>query len=238
MELSKRKIMAIKAAIFLLAFCVMTCYAMRANAKFIVSNSNYNSARVAHFGVTIDTGALGESGGFSRVYATDDESVAGTITNSVVSTDYVLAPGTKGDMFSVTIKGIPEVAVAVKYEAAFEVSNWTAFEGTNNACFYCPVIIYVGQDTIKGIEYDNQTAFENAVKTAIEKYSASYEAGQNLEGIQKPVVSWEWEFESGEGDEAKAKNDEKDTSIGNRQSEGRKQAFITLQIKTTVTQID
>lgn len=232
--MTKKKNVLMRSAGLLLALVLVTsCFVGSTFAKYTVGGTGSDSARVAKFGVNVTaTGTM-----FAKEYATDDGS-AGTITNSVISTDKVVAPGTKGDMASMTLTGTPEVAVRVSYAVnKFELKGWTT-DGTTE---YCPLVFTVNGTEYKiggkytpagGVETDITTVaqLEGAVKNAINAYSKDYEANTDLSGVgtDSLKVSWAWAFE---GDDAK------DTALGNRAAED-KAATVELEITTTVTQID
>lgn len=203
-----------------------TCFMSGTLAKYVTSGQGSDSARVAKFGVTIT--ANGET--FAQTYATHNEDVVGTIANSVVTSDNtdLVAPGTNGNMTSMTLTGTPEVAVEVAYEATFDLSeNWV----DQNGNYYCPLEITVGEKTIKGLDYKNITDFEAKVKEAIDGYKANYPANTNLSGVAVPAVSWAWPFSTS------ADNDVRDTFLGD-QAAASNAATVQLTVKTTVTQID
>lgn len=232
--MTKKKNVLMRSAGLLLALVLVTsCFVGSTFAKYTVGGTGSDSARVAKFGVNVTaTGTM-----FAKEYATDDGS-AGTITNSVISTDKVVAPGTKGDMASMTLTGTPEVAVRVSYAVnKFELKGWTT-DGTTE---YCPLVFTVNGTEYKiggkytpagGVETDITTVaqLEGAVKNAINAYSKDYEANTDLSGVgtDSLKVSWEWAFEG---------DDVKDTALGNRAAED-KAATVALEITTTVTQID
>ena len=219
------------AGLLLALVLVTSCFVGGTFAKYVTSGTGSDSARVAKFGVTVT--ANGST--FAETYKTDDTS-ATAIANSVVSSETgknVVAPGTRGNMVSMALSGTPEVAVEVEYEATVEVKDWTV----NNE-FYCPIEIKVGEDTIKGLDYDSVDAFQNAVKEKIDGYTAKYAPGTDLSQtatVKTPTVSWSWAFE-GTGEGAK-QTDVKDTALGDQAANGTA-ATIKLEVKTTVTQID
>lgn len=218
-----------RAALLLLVLTLITsCFVGGTFAKYTTSASGADTARVAKFGVQITA----NGGTFAKEYATDDNTVAGTIANSVVSTsENVVAPGTRGDMVKMTLSGTPEVAVRVGYTANVIVSNWTV-----DGAFYCPITIKVkGGDenfVFHGLDYADAEQFARAVANEIGTFSANYVAGTDLSaaGVTTPEVSWEWVYE---GDGVHQTN-EKDTALGNAAAP----ATIKLEIETTVTQID
>ena len=114
--MASRKNHTLKLAGILLALVLVTsCFVGGTFAKYVTEGTGSDSARVAKFGVKVT--ANGST--FANAYATDDNTVTG-IANSVVSseeTKNVVAPGTSGNMVSMTLAGTPEVAVNVKYAA-------------------------------------------------------------------------------------------------------------------------
>ena len=215
--MKKTKLM--RAALLLLVLTLVTsCFVGGTFAKYTTSAEGSDTARVAKWGVEIT--ANGAT--FANKYATDTGNVVGTIANSVVSADKVIAPGTKGNMVGMTITGTPEVAVSVNYAANFKVEGWTVDDK-----FYCPLQIKVGSTMIDGVKFNNAVAFENAVNTEISTYNKNYAAGTDLStaSVTTPSVSWEWPF---------SEDDIKDTALGNLE----KAPTVSLTVTTTVTQID
>lgn len=205
-----------------------TCFMSGTLAKYVTSGQGSDSARVAKFGVAVT--ANGET--FAKEYAKTDTSFT-LAANTVVSADDVIAPGTAGDMASMTLTGTPEVAVRVSYDVTeFELTNWT----TNGTDQYCPIIINVNGTKYNCLDATDIDNFEKTVKNAINAYSKDYLAGTDLSAEEVKgeslAISWEWPFESENNI-----NDEKDTALGDRAAAGNA-ATIKLTVKTTVTQID
>lgn len=224
--MKKTKLM--RAALLLLVLTLITsCFVGGTFAKYVTKGDSTDIARVAKWGVTVD--AKGAT--FAEEYATDDQSVAGAIAKSVVSTDKgknVVAPGTAGTMAKITLTGTPEVAVNVSYKGAFTTADWT-IKVNDTDTYYCPLEITVGKTTIKGTAYtNNQTGFEKAVNDAIAGCSKNYVANTNLanQGADSLDISWKWAFEGND--------DVKDTALGNLTTA----PTVTLAITTTVTQVD
>ena len=226
--MKKTKLM--RAALLLLVLTLVTsCFVGGTFAKYTTSGIGQDTARVAKWGVVIT--ANGAT--FANTYATDTENVAGTIANSVVSANKVVAPGTKGNMVGMTITGTPEVAVSVNYAANFKVEGWTV-----DGKFYCPLHIKVGSEWFDGTGYDSADAFARDVSNAISKLSGNYAAGTDLSGAGVPSVIWEWPYENtGASTDTGFKNpqtNENDTKLGNLE----KAPTVSLTVTTTVTQID
>ena len=224
MMTKKKNVLMRSAGLLLVLVLVTSCFVGSTFAKYTVGGTGSDTARVAKFGVNVTANGTM----FAREYATDDRS-AGTITKSVISTDKVVAPGTKGNMASMTLTGTPEVAVRVSYAVnKFELKGWTT-DGTTE---YCPLVFTVGTASYKigdaGIT--SVSDLQDKVKAAITAYSKDYEANTDLSGVgtDSLKVSWAWAFE---GDDAK------DTALGSRAAED-KAATVELEITTTGTQID
>ncbi len=224
-----KKNWTMRVGVALVALTLITsCFVGGTFAKYTTAGTGTDSARVAKFGVTVT--ANGET--FADAYK--DEKVARTETTATVVADTegtkVVAPGTKGNMASMTLTGKPEVDVEVKYEATVEISsNWL----DGNGKFYFPLVIKVNDTDVDLSTANDAASVKSAIETAINKYSKTYEANTDLSAVSADSlkVSWEWPFTTG------ADNDVKDTDLGNQATLGNA-ATISLSVKTTVTQID
>lgn len=232
--MTSRKNHTLKLAGILLALVLVTsCFVGGTFAKYVTNGTGTDSARVAKFGVAVTANGTM----FAKEYDTDTENVKATIAKSVFSTDKVIAPGTKGDMVSMTLAGTPEVAVNVKYAATVTLENWV-YKANESATeeFYCPIKIKVGNQNYYGYDYNSAELFKNAVETAINGYSENYAPDTDLNNTAKaPVVSWEWAFEDSAA--GAKQTDVKDTYLGDQAANGNA-ATISLEVVTTVTQID
>ena len=232
--MTKKKNVLMRSAGVLLALVLVTsCFVGSTFAKYTVSESGYDIARVAKFGVHIEANGTM----FAKEY---DE---GTTVKSVISTDKVVAPGTSGEMVRMAISGTPEVAVNVQYAATLTLNeNWKDKDGK----FYCPLRITIatkdGNEHYYGLDYTSATLFAQAVQDAISGFNAQYAAGTDLSTITAddsklaPTVSWTWAYE-GSGTHTVTQTDEKDTYLGDQAAAGYP-AEIQLTVATTVTQID
>ena len=241
--MASRKNHTLKLAGILLALVLVTsCFVGGTFAKYVTTGTGSDSARVAKFGVTVTANGTM----FAKEYDTDTENVKGTIVKSVISdkTDdkNLVAPGTSGNMVSMTLAGKPEVAVNVRYRAIVTLSdNWLYKENEESAGkFYCPITIKVGTkdgtESFCGLDYDSAESFKNAVETAINGYSDNYAPGTDLTKAKAPAVSWAWTFENAGGHE-NGQNHVKDTYLGDQAAKDNA-ATIALEVETTVTQID
>ena len=238
--MTSKKNWTLRAAVLMLALVLITsCFVGGTFAKYVTSGSGTDSARVAKFGVTVT--ASGDL--FAKEYATDDQTVVGTIAKSVISTDKVVAPGTEsnGDFVAATVTGTPEVAVRVSYKldtATLQLENWKDGDGK----FYCPLVFKVktpdGNTVISGMEFQTAEAMKAALVNAVAAYTKDYAPGTDLSGkaAETLAISWEWPFETGT-DADKPANNVKDTFLGDEAAAGRA-ATVSLTLATTVTQID
>lgn len=211
------------ASLMLVLVLMTSCVISGTFAKYVTSGNGSDSARVAKFGVTVS----GTADTFKDTYAKDDNSFT-LATNTVVSTEDVVAPGTSGSMAAFTITGTPEVAVRVAFTGTLELGDkWV----DSNSDYYCPIEIKVGDTTFKGTDYNSADEFEAAVNAKIATYSNDYEAGKDLSiiGGDAPVITWKWAFEGND--------DVKDTYLGDQAVAGN-DATISLSVTATVTQID
>lgn len=236
----KKNVLMRSAGLLLVLVLVTSCFVGSTFAKYTVGGKGDDTARVAKFGVAIT--ANGAT--FAKEYATDDQTVVGTIANSVVSSDdrKLVAPGTKGNMVSMKLQGTPEVAVQVTYLATVTLNdNWVNADGK----FYCPLQIKVTSDkgtngvTICGLDFDSKDAFQTAVANEISYASAKYDAKTDLSTAVTPAVSWAWAYNGGAlvAGQKIAQTDKDDTYLGDQAAKG-SAAEIQLTVQTTVTQID
>ncbi|MDO4477214.1 MAG: hypothetical protein Q4B93_04605 [Clostridia bacterium] len=220
----KKNIMMRVASALFVSVLLSTCAISNTFAKYVSTGSSENSARVAKWGVTV----TGTPGMFATKYATDDTSFT-LATDTVLSTEDVVAPGTGGTMTNFTITGTPEVAVRVNFEGKLELGDkWK----DNNGSYYCPIEITVDDTTFKGTSYASVEEFENAVNGEIAAFSKDYAANTDLStiGADAPSISWKWAFEG---------NDNvKDTYLGDQATTEGNAATISLNVTATVTQID
>ncbi len=216
-----KKNWTMRVGVALVALTLITsCFVGGTFAKYTTAGTGTDSARVARFGVTVT--ANGNM--FTDEYANADNSV--TVVGRGGAK--VVAPGTSGDMASMTLHGEPEVDVKVTYEAMVELSNnWVDEDGD----FYFPLDIIVNKQEVDLSGAKNKDAVTSAVATAIKNYSKTYKAGTNLStvGADSLAISWKWDFEGN--------NDVNDTYLGDQANKGNA-GRITIGVKTTVTQVD
>ena len=244
-----KKTLTKRTGIILLALVMLTsCFVGGTFAKYVTSqtlggNSAYDgtdgdgsAARVAKWGVTIgsELGTDGAAAGselalFAKQYATHDDTTYNG-AYSVVSTDYVVAPGTgnvttddegnkTGGAIKFQMAGTPEVAAKIEAQATVAMVNkdkWTVTVGETTK-FYCPLIFYIGNKVVDGKDYNSLEKLNEALAET-GKWSTVVAPGTDLATLVDGVtaddngeidltIGWEWPFETG--------NDEWDTALGN-----------------------
>lgn len=231
-----------------------SCFVGGTFAKYVTENQGADTARVAKWGVEVSVKGVEDL--FKSSYDKDYTSAIlnGDTVVSNTSMD-VFAPGTKGTLGETSITGTPEVTVKVDTEATVTVENWNINVGSGDE-FYCPLIFTVtdgagNPTTVSGINCDSAEALKSALENEIEKaYSKEFAAGTTLDNeFDQFTISWEWPY-VGDGEDntygssnwasQSGQTDEKDTALGNKAAEGSESDApkITVDLKTTVTQID
>lgn len=218
-----KKNWTMRVGVALVALTLITsCFVGGTFAKYTTAGTGTDSARVAKFGVTVTaTGNM-----FADKYDNPDDSA--TVVGQ--GGEKVVAPGTRGNMVSMTLRGEPEVDVKVTYEATVDLNDhWEDAAGN----FYFPLDISVNKQEVDLSGATSKKDVISAVASAINNYSKTYEAGKDLStvGADSLAISWEWDFEGNGND------DVKDTYLGDQASKG-KAGEITIGVKTTVTQVD
>ncbi|MCQ2516245.1 MAG: hypothetical protein MJ094_05220 [Saccharofermentans sp.] len=230
----KKNIMMRTASGLLIAVMLTSSIISGTLAKYTTSGSSTDSARVAHFGVTVS--GAGDTA-FATEYNTDNGtpySYTGTLSVKSSTTDKVIAPGTTGNLAAISVSGTPEVAVAVTYVADFEIgvdADWTVGTG-DEAQFYCPIVITVGDHVYYGRDYTSAQQFEEVVESAIESDLSRTYAPLTTISAATQAITWAWPYEANTTYDRQV--DEFDTALGNATTP----ATISLAVTATVTQID
>ena len=240
MKMKSKNNWTMRAAVLMFALVLITSSFVGGTfAKYVASGVASDEARVAKFGVKVNT--TGDDL-FKKEYSAADGTTTVTSGISVSSTEDVVAPGTSGSLTGLAVSGTPEVAVKVSYTADLELTNWQ--DSGNN--YYCPLVITINGTSYKGVDYVSADAFETAVENAIQAHTQIYAPNQNLAdtAIEDDYinVTWEWPFETtytpAGGTAVTAElNDIKDTYLGD-QAATATAAKVTLKLTATVTQID
>lgn len=241
----KKNTMMRLASVLLICVLLTTSTISGTFAKYITTDSADATARVAKWGIEIDSAA---DALFAKTYARDD---LGTVIENTVEADVeVVAPGTKSADNAITfgVTGTPEVAVrmTVKIEdGCTDVylpakTNYddrtTADSGdTFTTDDYYPVVYTLKVPTTGG---GTETVIGNlnAIKTFLNSYFVDFEPGTNLEEkfTEACSLSWAWTFETG--------NDEADTLLGDiaagKATVDGASTRIDFTMTVTATQID
>ena len=212
------------AAVLLVLVLLSTCVVSGTLAKYVTSGEAEDTATVAKWGVNV---TVTGNDAFGEKY-NDVIDASGTKVVSNREDTNVLAPGTNGDLGSVTITGQPEVMVDVVVSLDITLSGWEV-----NSAFYCPLVFSDGTTTINGIDYSSASALETAIEALVNKTGDDVAANTDLKDTYDAVLTWAWAFETGATPEAKAENNEKDTALGTAAS-----ATIKAEWTASVTQVD
>lgn len=246
--MTSKKHWTLRAAGLLFALVLITsCFVGGTFAKYVTTGDGHESARVAKFGVTM---SVANDTAFKKTYATDNDSVSTTITNSVDSSgsENLVAPGTEGSNFVVlSISGKPEVAVNVKIAAeghdvflkAGKYPDLTTAAGSDTFTLendYHPITYTLTKTGEKDPVVEGNL---NDIVDYLNKLSGNYKAKTDLTSvIGEYKLSWEWKFAGG--------NDLADTLLGAVTAGGISTATtpstcgtgVLLTLTATVTQID
>ena len=135
-------------SVMLVLALLTTCAISATFAKYVTSATGNDSARVAYWGWTSDGNLAGDSttlGLFAKTYAADDASA--TSDNTVVSSDNVVAPGTKSSV-DVTFKytgllplpmpmvllaqTLPRQVIPIRVTPTWAMAHYGKFKGVRN----------------------------------------------------------------------------------------------------------
>ncbi len=221
--MKKNKMMRI-ASVLLVAVLMSTCAISGTFAKYVTSANSSDSARVAKFGVTITANG--------NIFAASYDS---TVAADGATPDDVVAPGTSGNLASMTLSGKPEVSVKVTYTGTVQLTGWT----NSSSKFYCPVKVNVAGTTLCGLDYATSDAFITAIQDNIASYSKTYAPNTDLSGVgaDSLAISWEWAYEDATTYLNGTQNDTDDTFLGDQAAAGNA-STILISLVTTVTQVD
>ena len=231
----KKNVMMRLASFLLVAVLISTSAISGTYAKYVTSGTGVDTARVAHWGVTITpNGAM-----FEKEYGKNDNSYT-LGANTVVSSDEwkLVAPGTTDGLTEIVLQGTPEVATRVTYDATVVLGPWKLSGGEE----YCPVYFTIEGKTYGiagdcGVDCDFKATSVSdlaaKVEAAIEACAKDYAPNTDLYAMNGdyPSVTWAWPFHTTDA------NDVKDTDLGNLAADGY-HSMIQIEVTTTVTQID
>jgi hypothetical protein len=220
--MKKNKMMRI-ASVLLVAVLMSTCAISGTFAKYVTSANSSDSARVAKFGVEITANGNIFAASYDSTVAADG------------GTPDVVAPGTSGNLASMTLSGKPEVSVKVTYTGTVQLTGWT----NSNGDFYCPVKVKVATTNLCGLDYATPADFITAIQDNIAAYSKTYGPNTDLStvGAESLAISWEWAYEDATTYAKGTQNDTDDTFLGDQAAAGNA-STILISLVTTVTQVN
>lgn len=245
-----KKNRTMRVAALLLALTLMTsCFVGGTFAKYTTAGTGTDSARVAHWGVTVthDNNIFYNAYKDTWTTYTASENVDTITVQASTDNEDVVAPGTEGSLAAFDIGGTPEVDVAVTYTADLVLTNWFIDKDKdgikNNTDYdYCPIIFNVNGTNyfIDGTIIKNVAELEAAVEAAIVAAKATYHTNDDLSAVEDDlVVTWKWNYDDGVG----LRTDAKDTAMGDQAAstgvyDDCVAAVITLTVTCTITQIN
>ena len=227
-----KRFLAIVLAVVTVLSLFTTCLVSSTFAKYATTDSSMDSARVAKWGVVLQTNI---SGLFLDRYGVNDR-------NDVISFngDDVVAPGTGNSInMNTSVTGVPEVAVEVVTSAKITLYNWEV-----NGNYYCPLVFTINGETKSGNEFESAVKFEKWIESRISKASAKYPPLTDLSAAEEIdlTISWSWPFEVDDDNDLTngIANDVLDTALGNKAADDdiKNDPMIEISINQTVVQID
>lgn len=214
-----------RVAVMLLALTLMTsCFVGGTFAKYVTTgNKAQETARVAHWGVTINVSG---DNAFAKNYKDAATDVEAEITVASSTEDKVVAPGTNGTLFTMDVEGSPEVDTQITITANLELNGWVLADST----VYCPIVFKVnGTDYVwDSALYANIDEFEAVVENAITAQAGTYEAKTDLSTLLDDTITWSWAFDG---------NDVNDTYLGDQAADDNA-ATISLEMNITIAQVN
>lgn len=213
----KKNAMLKIAAILMVAVLLTTCAISSTFAKYVTTGdpSDTETARVAKWGVTIESSA---SGIFAKAFENGSADEDGNDVASTAATDNLLAPGTsKTGAIAATLEGTPEVAFKFETAANVTFTGWTV-----DGNFYCPLVVKVDNVAYKsGDKYndanniektiDSAANFAECIELAIEAAGTQeFPAATAIDSVETAInipIEWSWAFSTD------ADGDDKDTAL-------------------------
>lgn len=225
--MEKNRMMRLASALLILTL-LTTCMISGTFAKYTTQATGEDTARVAKWGVTVST----HTDLFATSYTGVDD-YNDKVTVKSTDDNKLVAPGTTGTGLGVASTGTPEVSYEMKIKLNDTTVKMPSLKYTpkdaTDASIYEPVKFSVLNDTtlIKGdmTLADLITLFDGT--KAIYKYNVAdgkyyvdsdgdgtIDTATSLNACPNIQIKWEWAFESGADDNAKAFGDKLDTILG------------------------
>lgn len=235
--MKKNKMMRL-ASVLLVLTLLTTSVISGTFAKYTVTKSAGDSARVAHWGVAVTVS--GDQAFKTEYNGTASATNTDTVTVKSSTLKKLVAPGTDGTLATVDITGSPEVDAAITFNATVTISDWIIDHDGNPetaGIYYCPLIVTVGSDKLVGNSYDSAADFATAIKEKIDAYSGYYNAHSDTTLARDVDVTWKWNISTNTDDAEQT--DVLDTVLGNlAATEGDNADYIQLALTVTVEQVD
>lgn len=260
-----KKTLTKRTGIILLALVMLTsCFVGGTFAKYVTSMNlggdtngtagDGSYARVAKWGVEItgvqvdDTTGKGKLALFDDQYAPDDTTYTGQWSVDSANGDLVVAPGTGSvdeygkpltGALSIKLSGKPEVATKITVTAGVTLGG----EWKVNGQFYCPLIFYIGNETVNGSTFTSVDDLNDAIGDAVATYImdpnddlADLTDGTGDDDITVNI-GWRWPFHVNDA------TDVKDTALGDAAAaaaaaEGGSALSVSVSGSVSVEQID
>ena len=228
-----RKSVKIIIAIFSVMICLLVILSMTLSgtfAKYVTSGGDFSdSARVAKWGVTIDT--------YSDLVSSYTKDNVIVFQASGGTQDNIIAPGTSGSLIGFEVKGEAEVSFAVdivdesvnfSFGEGYNASSKLLVDEDNEEFEYFPIIIKFtkydkkkpNEPTVvtygmRGMNVDNPcdtvTELENEVKNAL-KIALDEDIAPGEDVHRMYSVEWEWAYSADANNSYQTR--EKDTILG------------------------
>lgn len=225
--MEKNRMMRLASALLILTL-LTTCMISGTFAKYTTQATGKDTARVAKWGVTVST----HTDLFAQSYKGAD-AYSDIITVESTDVDKLVAPGTTGTGLGVTSEGTPEVSYEMKIkldditaempslkytptggsEASYEPVKFNVYNGdsqlnANPLTLAELQILFNGMNVIYKYDVGTKKYYVDSNGDGTIDTTTGLDACPNIQ------IKWEWAFESGADDNAKALNNELDTILG------------------------
>ena len=142
------KIIMMTVSVLLACVLISSCLVSNTMAKYVIKKSATTKLSLTKFGISSVTSGTDLASSYSIIQDINGDGTADTFS-AVSSTQNVVAPGTRGCLAWVRIKGTPSVAYNVDFTGSFEIGDGFKDDGkyildeSGKAIDYFPVIIYL-----------------------------------------------------------------------------------------------
>ena len=225
-----KKNKALTAAISVLSLTMVSLCAIGGTfAKYTSQDSDFDTATVAKWGVTVDVAVPTDGTKLNTNYNNDNGVTPAFVSVESSTSVNVVAPGTEGTIIKVSVTGNPEVSVDISQVATVTFSgDWTIDndeDPANEEKFYCPIVFAVNGEPVDTSSVTDAASLAAAIKAELD-YST--EKAPNVGVGYTTTLTWEWAFDG---------EDAFDTLLGNNASGANVPGF-RVDVSTIVTQVD